>query len=338
MQLIPINSGYQLVFSSPKRYQLMGKRVYSIYPTALNNGLIMMVLTHSVALPKDYQLADFLSFHQRDSQQFAERVTANTLEKGFMWNQQPACLSVHFSAEHAHAQLLLEEDPENSAALNEWPAWLEYFLGVQQPTAAFLQQYQQHPELGALIRRHPGLRVAQTSSPFEAISWAIIGQQISVTAALNIRRRFIQLTGLQHSCGLWCYPDAQRVAQFSIDELRNVGLSINKARAIAQVSQLLSSQSLQFPQQVNIENVEQLRAELLTIPGVGPWTVNYTLLRGFAWLDGSLHGDAAVRRYLQILLKQDSLTAKQTEQWLTQFTPWRALVAAHLWHSEGFSG
>lgn len=61
-------------------------------------------------------------------------------------------------------------------------------------------------------------------------------------------------------------------------------------------------------------------------------------MRGFAWLDGSLHGDAAVRRYLQVLLKQDTLTAKQTEQWLQQFSPWRALVAAHLWHSQGFSG
>ena len=304
-------------------------------------ALAMTVLTHSITLPDDYQVAEFLTFHQRDSQQLAERVSHHMLEKGLIWENTPACLTIHFdpARAQAHAQLQLATDqPSTSEQLKHWATWLEYFLGIQQPTADFFQQHHNHPELGALLRQQPGLRVAQTSSPFEAISWAIIGQQISVAAALNVRRRFIELSGEQHPCGLWCYPDAQRVAQRSIDELRSVGLSFNKARAIAQVSQLLNSQTLEFPEQVNAENVEQLRAELLAITGVGPWTVNYTLMRGFAWLDGSLHGDAAVRRYLQVLLKQDALTAKQTEQWLQQFSPWRALVAAHLWHSQGFSG
>lgn len=299
----------------------------------------MTVLTHSIKLPNDYQLADFLSFHQRDSQQLAERVTSSTLEKGLIWEKQAACLSIQFTDDQAHAQLLVDSELDSApVALKDWSRWIEYFLGLQQPTAAFYQQHQNHPELGALIRKHPGLRVAQVSSPFEAISWAIIGQQISVAAALNVRRRFIELAGVQHSSGLWCYPDAQRVAQVSIEELRGVGLSQNKARAMAQVSQLLSSECLRFPEQISADNVEQLRTNLLSITGVGPWTVNYTLMRGFAWLDGSLHGDAAVRRYLQVLLKQEQLSAKQTEQWLVQFSPWRALVAAHLWHSQGFSG
>jgi len=298
----------------------------------------MTTLTHNITLPSDYQVSNFLTFHQRDSQQFAERACHNTLAKGLIWENTPACLSIRFSPGHAYAQLQLETNQPTTKLLQDWAAWLDYFLGLKQPTADFFQQHQHHPEFGALLRQNPGLRVAQTSSPFEAISWAIIGQQISVTAALNIRRRFIKLTGEQHSSGLWCYPDAQRVAQVSIDELRSVGLSFNKARAIAQISLLLNSQTLKFPQHVNADNVEQLRTELLAITGVGPWTVNYTLMRGFGWLDGSLHGDAAVRRYLQVLLKQDTLSAKQTEQWLAQFTPWRALVAAHLWHSQGFSG
>ena len=299
----------------------------------------MTVLTHTIALPANYQSTAFLSFHQRDSQQLAERVSANTLEKGLIWAQQPACLSIRFTPAHAHAQLQFAAQQSIPAhALKHWPAWLEYFLGLQQPIKAFLAQHQQHPELGALLRQQPGLRVAQTSSPFEALSWAIIGQQISVTAALNIRRRFIQLAGVQHASGLYCYPDALGVAALSIEQLRSVGLSFNKARAIAQVSQLLSSQRLLFPDQVNADTIAQLSAELLAIPGIGPWTVNYTLMRGFAWLDGSLHGDAAVRRYLQVLLNTEQLSAKQTEQWLAQFSPWRALVAAHQWQSQGFSG
>lgn len=299
----------------------------------------MAILTHSVALPSDFPTAAFLSFHQRDSHEFAERVSSDSLAKGFIWHGQPATLSVHFTAEQAHGQLQFEPDAQPDITTEQhWPQWLEYFIGVKQPIADFIKQHQQHPELGPLLRQQPGLRVAQTSSPFEAVSWAIMGQQISVTAALNIRRRFIELAGVQHSSGLWCYPDAQRVAEVSLEQLRSVGLSLNKARAIAEISQQLSSKSLEFPEQVTADTIEQLRADLLAIRGIGPWTVNYTLMRGFAWLDGSLHGDAAVRRYLQVLLKQESLSAKQTEHWLQQFSPWRALVAAHLWQSQGFSG
>lgn len=74
--------------------------------------------------------------------------------------------------------------------------------------------------------------------------------------------------GVQHCSGLWCYPDAQRVAHVSIEQLRSVGLSFNKARAIAQISQLLSNQTLAFPRQVDASNIEQLRTDLLAIWGI----------------------------------------------------------------------
>jgi DNA-3-methyladenine glycosylase II len=78
--------------------------------------------------------------------------------------------------------------------------------------------------------------------------------------------------------------------------------------------------------------VEEVRESLLRLRGIGPWTVNYALLRGFGWLDGSLHGDVAVRRKLQRLLGASaSMSEADTQSWLAQFSPWRALVAAHLW-------
>ncbi|MDY7218171.1 3-methyladenine DNA glycosylase 2 [Denitrificimonas sp. JX-1] len=298
----------------------------------------MIILTHNLRLPNDYQVANFLSFHQRDHQQLAERVHQNRLDKGFIWGGYPAHLSIHFNALQAHAKLQLNSDTElHSTILDPWPNWIQYFLGITQATDKFAYTHQQHPELGPILRSQHGLRIAQTSSPFEAISWAVIGQQISVAAAISIRRRFIQLAGVQHLSGLWCYPDASSVAQLTIEQLRSIGLSPKKASTIATISQMISSQVLKFPTQVTSQNIAQLRAELLAIPGVGPWTINYTLMRGLAWLDSSLHDDAAVRRYLQTLLKLEKITAKQAEQWLLQFSPWRSLVAAHLWQSRGLS-
>src|SRR3546814_18227053 len=73
-------------------------------------------------------------------------------------------------------------------------------------------------------------------------------------------------------------------------------------------------------------SIEGLRERLLAIRGIGPWTVNYTLLRGYGWLDGSLHGDVAVRHGIEALLSTpDKLNDKQAQAWLEEFSPWRAL-------------
>ena len=81
------------------------------------------------------------------------------------------------------------------------------------------------------------------------------------------------------------------------------------------------------------EDVAAASAQLLAVKGIGPWTVNYTLLRGYGWPDGSLHGDVAVRKALARLQGVERITEAQTRDWLAPFAPWRALVAAHLWAS-----
>ena len=79
--------------------------------------------------------------------------------------------------------------------------------------------------------------------------------------------------------------------------------------------------------------MQQIEQQLLAIKGIGPWTLNYCLLRGYGWPDGSLHGDVAVRRAIGLLQKEEKPDAAAARIWLDQFQPWRALVAAHLWAS-----
>lgn len=98
------------------------------------------------------------------------------------------------------------------------------------------------------------------------------------------------------------------------------------------LSQELAANRLPLQQWMSRLPVAEIRETLLRLRGIGPWTVDYALLRGFGWLDGSLHGDAAVRRKLQRLLgSAEKVTEDYARRWLAEFSPWRALVAAHLW-------
>lgn len=283
-------------------------------------------------LPVDFRSADFLAFHSRDARQVAERVTGSRIEKGILWHGHPARLTLDLNPGEAEVRLDVDgpaPDPAEVATLSR------HLLGLDQPVAQLAAAHRDHPQLGPLLARLPGLRVPQAATPFEALSWAITGQQISLAAAVSIRRRLIEAAGLRHSSGLACYPDAATLARLDEPTLRAAGYSTTKAATLLHVARRTADGHLPLDHWLHARTpAAEIHATLAQLRGIGPWTIDYTLLRGFAQMDGSLHGDVAVRRKLQALLGHDTLpTPKETQAWLAQFAPWRALVAALLWAS-----
>ena len=288
-------------------------------------------VSRRIGLPENFRVHDVLAFHGRDAQQVAERVVDHGVHKGLVWRHQPACLRLDFDAASVDAQLSIDGDvvADDGGMLEDVVARM---LGLTQPVSVFEQAFHAHPEVGRLVARNAGLRVSLTPTPFEALAWAIVGQLISVSAAVSIRRRVIEAAGISHSSGIACFPDATRIAAMSEQRLLGAGLSRTKARALLTLGQMVEAGSLPVNDWVAGPAPEKIAERLLAIRGIGPWTVNYVLLRGFGFLDGSLHGDVAVRRNLQTLLgRPERIDENETKEWLAQFSPWRALVAAHLW-------
>lgn len=292
----------------------------------------------SIPLPATFRPGDILAFHRRDRQEMAERVEDASLHegmihKGMIWQGLPAYLSVRFEPGVATAALVIDgKAPEDSHPLFE--RMVRRMLGLTQGIELFEEQYREHPQLGVLIARQRGLRIPATATPFEALAWAITGQQISVGVAVSLRRKLIGAVNIRHSGGLYCHPDAHQIRGLSEETLRQAGFSTTKARTLLALSALVASGELPLDTWVETLPVDLMRERLEAIRGIGPWTVNYSLLRGFGWLDGSLHGDVAVRRGLQTLLDTpDKIREEEVKRWLAQFSPWRALVGAHLWAS-----
>lgn len=282
----------------------------------------------SLALPARFGVPAFLDFHGRDRHAISERVEAYVLHKAATIDGRPCVLTLDFSQP---GQVRATAKSLTRTALSRHTRAM---LGLDQPVEVFEKAMAEPTALGHLVQQQRGLRVPQSATPFEALSWAIIGQQISVSAATAIRRRFIQLAGQEVINGLHCYPDAVAVSQLDSNALRSVGFSASKAQTLLTVSQRCCDHCL-LPDALH-SNADALNLEhaLLRIRGLGPWSVNYTLLRGYGYLDGSLHGDVAVQKALQQLLAwNERPAAKATRDWLAEFTPWRALVAAHLWQS-----
>ena len=291
----------------------------------------MLLLIDSEKLPENYRWRDFVKLHGRDVQQVSERTSADSIEKALSINGQPISLKIQLDEAHQSYSVMVSDNLSDTEQ-SELIASAQNMLGVNQEIEAFERVFIQHPEIGHTLQTQKGLRVPQSSSFYEALTWAIIGQQINLNAAIALRRKLIQLVGLRQAKGLLCYPEAQHIASMPLEQLLSIGMSNNKAQALITVSQKILSHALPVTEWLNTKPIEEIREQLLAIKGIGPWTVNYTLLRGLGWLDGSLHGDVAVRSKLTNLLgKTDNISEKAARDWLSQFSPWRALVAAHLW-------
>ena len=286
-------------------------------------------------LPASFRPEDILRFHRRDREETAESVSENSLRKGLLWRGMPACLAIVFKDSRVSACLDIDGPAaaDDAARLHVLVARM---LGLEQPVEAFEDRFAQHPELGSVLARQRGLRVPVTATPFEALVWAIIGQQISVHAAISIRRKLILATGERHHTGLYCHPDAVRLAATTPSTLREAGLTSSKTATVLAMSKATAEGTLPLAAWTESLPADEAAQLLLQQRGIGPWTVNYMLLRGYGHLDGSLHGDVAVRRGLQHLLgSPDRIEAAHAADWLAQFSPWRALVAAHLWAALG---
>ena len=281
-------------------------------------------------LPAGYRTQDVLAFHSRDAEGIAEQVALEGLRKGVLLDGTPVVLEVRFCGDAARCTVDASGDLSPALLAQAREALLN-ILGLRIDPAAFAEFARNDPALGPVLARRPGLRIVQSATVFEALTWAIIGQQINLPFAIALRRSFIQLAGRLHGSGLWCYPEAADVARLALEDLSSRKFSRAKAETLLRLAQLVAEGRVDLDRARPIGDVVQ---ELLAIKGIGPWTVNYALLRGYGYPDCSLEGDVAIRTAFHRLLGGDARpNIPTTQRLLERYAPHRTMAAAYLWAS-----
>jgi len=289
-----------------------------------------METTQEIALPPGYRVADVIAFHGRDAEGLAEQVGPDGLRKGVLLDGVPTLLDIRFDGNAARCRLAFDAPVTPALAALARDALLNV-LGLRIDPAAFAAFAHDDPVLGPVLARQPGLRIVQSATVFEALTWAIIGQQINLTFAIALRRTLIKLAGRPHSSGLWCYPEARDVARLALEDLTSRKFSTAKAETVLRVAHMAVDGSLALERRRDAAQVSQ---ELLAIKGIGPWTVNYVLLRGYGYTDCSLEGDVAVRTALHNLTgSAQRPTLAEAQRLLARYAPHRTMAAAYLWAS-----
>jgi 3-methyladenine DNA glycosylase/8-oxoguanine DNA glycosylase len=162
------------------------------------------------------------------------------------------------------------------------------------------------------------------SNYFEALVRAIVYQQLSGKAASTIYNRFKDLFPGNK------YPSPQDVLIKTHDQLREVGLSNQKATYIHNIANAFDSGAV--TQNIDSLNDKDIIKELTAIKGVGPWTAEMFLMFTLHRPDVFPVTDLGIRKGFQLLCGLDEFPdadfmIKTAESW----RPYRTLASWYLW-------
>ncbi|SAL29996.1 DNA-3-methyladenine glycosylase II [Caballeronia humi] len=187
------------------------------------------------------------------------------------------------------------------------------------------------PWFAPLVDAAPGLRVPGAWSGFELVVRAIVGQQVSVKAASTIIGRIVQRAGTQladhpHADTAWRFPTPAALAAADMDK---IGMPGKRVAALQGFAREVASGAL--PLDDPRADRDELRAALLAMPGIGPWTVEYVAMRALRDPDAWPGTDLIL---MQSLAARDPSMAKAKElrARADAWRPYRAYAALHVWN------
>lgn len=164
-----------------------------------------------------------------------------------------------------------------------------------------------------------------TRTHYETLVTSIISQQLAIKAADTIRDRVKAVAGGTIS--------AQAISELAPEELRSVGVSGAKVRAISELTDATLNGTIDFKKFTRMSNAA-ISEELTSIWGIGRWTVEMFLIFHLGRLDLWPVGDLAVRRGWERIHALDAyIDPKELDLMSEKFSGFQSVVAWYCWRA-----
>jgi 3-methyladenine DNA glycosylase/8-oxoguanine DNA glycosylase len=196
---------------------------------------------------------------------------------------------------------------------------MRFALGVDDDYREFYDAFRGDKLLGPAIRRRPWLRPKRQPWPWQALAWAVTKQLIESPRAAAIQRRIVARWGPTVE-NLRDVPDAATVADAAPAELAAMDLAPSRALSLIKVARDTAAGHAELGR-------PDADRRLLTVPGIGTWTVRCLGLFGRGDPDALPSGDLG---YLKVIGRMAGLgrraTPDEVEKFFAPYAPYRGLA------------
>jgi DNA-3-methyladenine glycosylase II len=171
-----------------------------------------------------------------------------------------------------------------------------------------------------IVQQYGIPQIPKREQGFETLVLLILEQQVSIDSAkatytkLKIHLPIFEPENLYH------FPD---------ENFRNCGVSRQKTKYIKCLAQAIIEKSIDL-QSLPLKSPENVRQELITIKGIGNWTIDVYLMFSLQSPDILPLGDIAVINTIKELLNIHH--KPEMEIYTQKWAPYRSMATFLLWH------
>ena len=280
-------------------------------------------MRETIVVTRPYDATWVLRFLGARALPGVERVDGSTWERATLLAGTPALLRVHVLPGALEIETPLPLDPSTRARL-------ERLFDTRTDPRRIRRALERDLRLRRVIARRPGLRVPGAWDPFEVAVRAIIGQQISVAAAVTVAGRLVEALGPawpELPGGPWRgFPAPEVLASAPLEDVPGLRRRAPIIRALAAA---VASGALRLDGSWPLDEVG---AALCAIRGIGPWTASIVALRALGDPDALPAADLGLRRALG--RKGILASAREVERRAERWRPWRGYATLWLWSED----
>ncbi|HZC45188.1 MAG TPA: hypothetical protein VE243_01865, partial [Candidatus Acidoferrum sp.] len=212
----------------------------------------------------------------------------------------------------------------------EVAALVTKMLGLEFDLSDFYKLARGDARLRELADRLRGMKPVRYATVFEAFANAVACQLVSLSAGMHVLNRIAEEFGVRTEA-MRSFPAAAAVARSNPDAMRALGLSRQKGEYLIGLAQLaIDGSDRDFASISRLDNADAI-ARLSTIRGVGRWTAEYVMLRGFGRIDIFPGDDVGARNKLfQWFGHSGQPTYDGVGTMLERWHPYAGLIYLHL--------
>jgi DNA-3-methyladenine glycosylase II len=164
---------------------------------------------------------------------------------------------------------------------------IDRLLGLRIDLSGWYRLAEGHQRLRTLADRFRGVKPPRFPTVFETLVNAFACQQLSLVVGLELLNRLAAVCDVRHGTGeraQYAFPAASDVARIAPASYHAIGFSRQKVHALLTLARDINQREIDV-ETLALDDDQRACARLRELRGVGRWTAEYVLLRGF----GRLH-------------------------------------------------
>jgi len=285
--------------------------------------------------PKNFNFNECLVFLNRSNREILHRIHEKSIFKAIQINEENVLLHITIKNSRIHVTFPLGT-PISSEMKLQISQYITEWFDLERDVIPFYKMAEKDPILRNLVNKYKGYRVIGIPDLFEALTWAIIGQQINLTFAYQLKKRLVEQFGekmLWDEKSYWLFPQPDQIASINVSDLTDLQFTRRKAEYIIDIAKMACRNELS-KKSLRQKDYDGLKKKLLSIRGVGSWTADYVIMRCFYRTNAFPIADVGLQRALQRQLGLDRKPTIEEIMKLAQpWKGWESYATFYLWRS-----